>query len=254
MNRPIASAHAPTIEEGKGSRNPASVLLSGAGHGLLNRLTSISLAAETAELALEKQQPAVALRGILRLQDSIGSFQRMLEDLLLANRLIDSRQVLEITAWESSFFREWMVQALRSVPEADQGRVKLAVDGTAVSQTDPAIIDPLLFHLLSNALKFSDPTSEVELRFDATADGLGITVTDSGIGIPPAELARVGEPFFRASNVGGRGGLGLGTYIVRALVNLQGGRVTWEPGTESGTRVSLFLAAPKSTATPTALS
>lgn len=245
MNHPIASAHSPTVEEGKGSRNPASVLLSGAGHGLLNRLSSISLAAETAELALEKQQPAVALRGILRLQESIGSFQQMLQDLLLANRLIDSRQVLEVANWEASFFREWTTKALRSLTEPDQCRVKLSVKGTAVSQTDPAMMESLLFHLLSNALKFSQPNSEVELQFDATAQGLAIRVTDSGIGIPPAELTRVGEPFFRASNVGGRGGLGLGIYIVRALVNLHGGRVTWEPGPEAGTRVNVFLTPPK---------
>jgi signal transduction histidine kinase len=194
---------------------------------------------------LEKQQPAVALRGILRLQESIGSFQRMLQDLLLANRLIDSCQVLEITSWESSFFRQWTSQVLRSFSEADQGRVKLAVNGAAASMTDAAVIEPLLFHLLSNALKFSDPGAEVELLFDSTSHGLAITVTDSGIGIPPAERARVGEPFFRASNVGGRGGLGLGAYIVRALVNLHGGCVSWEPCAKNGTQVHLFLAPPE---------
>lgn len=254
MNRPIVSAHAPTLEEGKGSQNPASVLLSGAGHGLLNRLTSISLAAETAELALEKQQPAVALRGILRLQESIGSFQRMLQDLLLANRLIDSRQVLEITSWDSSLFRQWTSQVLRSFSEADQSRVRLGVNGTAASMTDPAVIEPLLFHLLSNALKFSNPGTEVELLFDSTAQGLAITVTDSGIGIPPAEQARVGEPFFRASNVGGRGGLGLGTCIVRALVRLHGGRVSWDPCPNHGTQVRVLLAPPEAPGVGTPLS
>ena len=254
MNRPIVSAHLPTLEEGNSSRNPASLLLSGAGHGLLNRLTSISLAAETAELALEKQQPAVALRGILRLQESIGSFQRMLQDLLLANRLIDSRQVLEITSWESSFFRQWTSQVLRSFSEADQGRLKLAVNGAAASMTDAAVIEPLLFHLLSNALKFSNPGTEVELRFDSTAHGLSITVTDSGIGIPPNEQARVGEPFFRASNVGGRGGLGLGAFIVRALVSLHGGRVSWNSCAISGTQVCVLLAPPEAQDVGTPLS
>lgn len=226
------------------SRPSPAELLSGAGHGLLNRLTSISLAAETAELALEKQQPAQALRLIHRLQENIGSFQQMVKDLLLSNRLLESRQMLEFSAWEAPFLREWTNEVLRPHPEADRRRVVLELAGGPLVRADRTIVPAVLGHLLGNALKFSAPQGVVEVRLEARADGLGITVSDPGIGIPPAELTRIGEPFYRASNVGGRGGLGLGLFIVQGIAALHGGSMQVTARPQGGTRVHVELPAP----------
>ncbi len=233
------------------SRPSPAELLSGAGHGLLNRLTSISLAAETAELALEKQQPAAALRLIQRLQENIGSFQQMVKDLLLSNRLLESRQVLEFSSWESPFLREWTTEVLRPFPEADRRRVVLELAGGPLARADRTIVPAVLGHLLGNALKFSAPQGAVEVRMEAREDGLGITVSDPGIGIPPAEVARIGEPFYRASNVGGRGGLGLGLFIVQGIAALHGGSMEISARPQGGTVVHVDLPAPpEAPATP----
>lgn len=218
-------------------------LLSGAGHGLLNRLSGISLAAETAELAMEKQQPEMALRLIRRLQEGIGSFQQLLEGLLLANRLVQFRQQLDFSSLESAVLGEWITALLSSHPEADRLRVKVKVSGSQQVRADKHLVSAVLGQLLGNALKFSAPNGEVEVQLEAAEGGLRIAVSDHGIGIPPAEMSRVGEPFFRASNVGGRGGIGLGICIVQGIAALHSGALGLDARAGGGTIARVYLPA-----------
>lgn len=224
-------------------------LLSGAGHGLLNRLSGIGLAAETAELAMEKQQPEMALRLIRRLQESVGSFQQLLEELLLANRLGQFHQRLVFSSPGPAVLYEWITAVLSSYPEADRRRVKVEVSGSQQARADKDLVSAVLGQLVGNALKFSAPNGEVDVQLEAAEGGLRITVSDHGIGIPPAEMSRVGEPFFRASNVGGRGGIGLGLCIVHGIAELHGGKLGLDARLSGGTTARVSLpAAPVSDA------
>ena len=76
----------------------------------------------------------------------------------------------------------------------------------------------------------------------------GSTSSDSGIGIPPEEIGRLFDRFFRASNAAthGRPGSGLGLSIVREITEMHGGRVEVTSALGAGTTVHLFLPAQKS--------
>jgi signal transduction histidine kinase len=78
------------------------------------------------------------------------------------------------------------------------------------------------------------------------AGGVRLTVADQGIGLPPAELEAIFEPFNRASNAARENlpGLGLGLSICRSLAERHGGRIWAESAGEGqGTRFSLWLPA-----------
>jgi len=72
----------------------------------------------------------------------------------------------------------------------------------------------------------------VTVTVSARARMADISITDQGIGIPPGDIDRVGQRFFRASNTAGLPGTGLGLYGAMHLVRFHGGdmRITSEPG------------------------
>ena len=84
---------------------------------------------------------------------------------------------------------------------------------------------------------------------------IGIRVTDTGIGMTPAQLARVGERFYRADTSGNIPGTGLGVTIVKEIVELHGGNLAVDSTPGAGTTITLWLpAAPVDTDRPTASS
>jgi signal transduction histidine kinase len=120
---------------------------------------------------------------------------------------------------------------------------------------DARILDHVLGNLLTNALKYSPEESSVTLKVERTpgeladaqnADGdspeiLQVTVTDSGIGIPCAELPKLFQTFHRASNVGQRPGTGMGLAIVKQCVDAHGGTIRLESEEGRGTSVCVRL-------------
>jgi two-component system, OmpR family, sensor histidine kinase MtrB len=109
---------------------------------------------------------------------------------------------------------------------------------------DPVRIGQVVANLVGNAIKFTPRGGRVEVSLRAEPDdGASITVTDTGIGIDPAELPRIFDRFFRGSRASeARGsGSGLGLSIVRGIVEMHGGSVAVESRLGGGAtfRVSL---------------
>ncbi len=90
----------------------------------------------------------------------------------------------------------------------------------------------VFLHLLGNAHRFSPAGGHVRVRVQRRGSCAEVTMTDEGIGIPPEEVERVFEGFFRGSNLAGSdpGGLGLGLHIAREIVRAPGGRIWAESG------------------------
>jgi signal transduction histidine kinase len=83
----------------------------------------------------------------------------------------------------------------------------------------------------------------VTLAQARSADDITIAVKDSGIGVPDADRSHVFEPFGRGSNVGERGGTGVGLYISRLIAQRHGGDLLLGPSSSTGTTFTLVLPA-----------
>jgi signal transduction histidine kinase len=108
---------------------------------------------------------------------------------------------------------------------------------------DPQRIGQVVANLVANAVKFTGRDGSVAVDVARTPDGARIVVTDTGVGIDPAELPRIFERFYRGSRANeARGsGSGLGLAIVRSIVDMHGGSVTVDSRLGSGSRFSVFL-------------
>jgi hypothetical protein len=90
---------------------------------------------------------------------------------------------------------------------------------------DAEAVSRALVSLLENAMKYSGDDRHIAVRTWNRGGESVIEVADHGLGIAEADRARLCERFFRGAHTGGRGGYGLGLYLVRHVMQAHGGRV-----------------------------
>ncbi|HEY0864518.1 MAG TPA: ATP-binding protein [Lacunisphaera sp.] len=118
---------------------------------------------------------------------------------------------------------------------------------------DEARLRQVLLNLLGNALKFT-PQGHVELQVAATAGRISFAVSDTGIGIPPAEQSRIFDRFYQAAGPAfAAQGAGLGLAISQRLVRLMGGAIQVESAPGRGSTFRFELALPATGAAPAPL-
>jgi signal transduction histidine kinase len=95
------------------------------------------------------------------------------------------------------------------------------------SCVDPARIERVLSDLLSNAAKYSYPDNEILVNVARRYAVVEVSLTNEGVGVPPDELPKLFSRYYRTevSRNGKAGGLGLGLYISKDLVEGHGGRI-----------------------------
>ncbi|MEN6346428.1 MAG: sensor histidine kinase KdpD [Armatimonadia bacterium] len=91
---------------------------------------------------------------------------------------------------------------------------------------DFVLIAQVLTNLLDNAAKYTPAGTPIEVAAEQTQDGVAITVTDQGPGVPEEDLERVFDKFQRVTRANGASGTGLGLAISRGIVEAHGGRIS----------------------------
>jgi two-component system, OmpR family, phosphate regulon sensor histidine kinase PhoR len=118
-----------------------------------------------------------------------------------------------------------------------------APDDLPVICADEHRLQEVIYNLLDNAVKYSQPEGKIDLRATRNGDCVRLAISDHGIGVPARDLPRIFERFYRADKArsGELGGTGLGLSIVKHIVELHGGRVEAESALGQGTTISAIL-------------
>jgi len=168
----------------------------------------------------------------------------------LVNEILD---LSKIEAGHAQLSREWisvpaMVEAVSAVGQslALQQKIDLKVwvqPYLPQIYADPMRIKQVLYNLLSNAIKFTLAGGTVTLRASRSADGVNISVEDSGIGIKPENLPRLFREFEKLEAADGlaREGTGLGLILTKRLVELHGGSIQVASELGKGTELTVRL-------------
>jgi signal transduction histidine kinase/DNA-binding response OmpR family regulator len=140
-----------------------------------------------------------------------------------------------VTAELASTFRSAMEQA----------GLRFTIDGEAIGApvfVDRDMWEKVVLNLVSNAFKFT-LSGGVAVRVRSGGDGAVLEVADTGVGIPPAELANVFERFHRVEASRGRSheGSGIGLALVSELVKLHGGRIAVDSQVGAGTTFTVSI-------------
>lgn len=216
-------------------------------HELRNPLAAISSALQLWNVVPADEQRKANLLDICRRQ--VGNLTRLVDDLLEMSRIdrgavelqrapLDLRDVVEdaMHAARELFERRGLGVATRIAP------------GGFAAYGDAARLEQALSNLLTNAAKYSEPGGHVEVSLEPIRSGdaawARIEVRDEGRGIPPDKLEAIFDMFVQVdvSLDRSRGGLGIGLALVRAIVELHGGRVAaWSKGLAYGSSFTIEL-------------
>jgi signal transduction histidine kinase len=141
-----------------------------------------------------------------------------------------------LSLYISNFVNEYYSQKI------DNNRIKLIMPDLPMEiRSDSQILTHIVSNLLDNALKYSAENSTVKLIVEPFATEIKISIIDQGIGIPEDEQVHLFESFFRASNVLGIAGTGLGLTIVKQFVELLNGTITYSSTLNKGSEFSITL-------------
>jgi signal transduction histidine kinase len=210
-----------------------------AAHELRTPLAIIRTNAEvagrgSADLAAHREAMAGVLEGAQRLAS-------ILEALLVLAR-VDRGQLATQPVDLAELARATLADV---APAAQDLTLTGAVPDSLIVPGDPDQLGIALRNLLDNAVRYTPAGGTVSLHLEARDGDVVLEITDTGPGIPPEDLPRIFDRFTRVDPARDRasGGVGLGLSIVRAVVDMHGGRidVASEPG--AGTTVTVRLPA-----------
>ncbi|KAF1030394.1 MAG: Sensor kinase CusS [Pseudomonas sp.] len=120
---------------------------------------------------------------------------------------------------------------------AEDAQVRLHLHGAAVIEGDRGMLRRAISNLLDNALRFTPPDGEVNVRIAESAKGITLSVENTGEGIPEALLPKLFDRFYRADPARHDEHAGLGLAITQSIVRAHGGSI----GCESGGGLTRFL-------------
>jgi two-component system phosphate regulon sensor histidine kinase PhoR len=199
-----------------------------------------------ANVSHELRTPLTAIRGYAealrdealeagereRFLDVIGRhtqrMARMVQDLLRLARLDSGQEAVSAQPCPVATLFEHVITDLRPGLDAKGQRIVTSVGAGAESiVTDAAKLEEILRNLVENAINYAPEGTEIRVEAERRNGHCEFRVLDEGPGIPPADLTRVFERFYRVDKARAResGGTGLGLSIVKHLVELLGGTV-----------------------------
>ncbi len=204
-------------------------------HEFRTPLGSIRVAISTIERRL-LQADDVARREATRIVQMVGRLAHLI-DAFLADEVLDRRDLQPRLSSVDMFALAHEICQDNTI--GYQGPVGAeSSDGNTV-QADLALLRIAIQNLVDNAIRYgSEP---VLLHLQQTPDMIGITVSDSGPGIPAHEHEAIFERYYRAITPHARSGAGIGLSLVRKIARLHGGRVEVESQPGEGSRFTIWL-------------
>ncbi|GGG00255.1 sensor histidine kinase [Paenibacillus aceti] len=129
--------------------------------------------------------------------------------------------------------------------QAEQKGISITIDcDTAIhAHHDPKWTSEVLFNLLDNAVKYSEPGGRIHISVAAYELFVRIDIADTGIGIEEDELHSVFKRFYRCKRTASFEGVGIGLYLAREILSAQGGYIKAASKPGQGTTFSVFLLA-----------
>jgi two-component system sensor histidine kinase/response regulator len=203
-------------------------------------MTSAGLLENYCDRENPKQQ-----KHIQRIQQMVQHMSSLVNDVVLVNELEQEEIILQPVTLNLLEFCQTLISELK-VARQVKHQINFSNQGNEFNgEWDQRILRQILSHLLSNAIKFSPPESQIDFKLVQAQDEIEFHIQDQGIGILKENRDKIFDLFYRGDNVGTIQGEGLGLSIVKKCVNLYGGNILLETEINKGTIFIVKLPIPK---------
>ncbi len=205
--------------------------------------TPVSVILSQTQSALSRERSAPEYQEALEAcQRAAQRMRRLIESLLELARLDAGHEPMQQQPVDLSAVARECVELVR--PLAAERQVEIRCELSPLEcNADPGYLGQVVTNLLSNAIQYNRSPGEVQVSTRSDNGSAVLTIADTGIGIPAADLPHIFERFYRVdkSRSGPQGRTGLGLSICKAIVEAHGGaiKVTSEPGVGSKFEVRL---------------
>lgn len=208
-------------------------------HEYRTPLTIINTSSYLLEKSLENFQMDKGKHHLEKIQASVKSMTQLLENVLT----IDKIERMKGNVYKESFDIEALIATITKDLGVDSSRIEYINKSPVKSiESNISLFTYILYHLLSNSVKFSGASDIVKITVETKAGFVVINVEDTGIGIPENEIGSgLFEPFHRAQNTGTISGTGLGLAIVHKAVDCLEGFLKIESKVGIGTKVTVEI-------------
>jgi signal transduction histidine kinase len=208
-------------------------------HDLRNPLMAVRLQAERLAKPLGDSKRIACVAAIGRAVDRMS---RLLGDLLIVSQIEAGRFSLERKRVDVRELLNEILVACAGAPGCEdvQVDVRVAPGAPPEARLDLLRTVQAVMNLIENALKFTPKGGRVEVMIDVEPGHLLISVSDTGVGIAPQNVAHLFERFWQANRTDRRGA-GLGLNIVKGIAEAHGGTVEVQSELQKGTRFTLRL-------------
>jgi signal transduction histidine kinase len=218
--------------------------LSIAGHELKTPLTALLMQAESLVRIGDGEVPprvAERLEKVLRVAERMRT---LIDELLDVSRITAGRLQLQLEEVDLAAVVVENVARMSDDFSRASSDVQLDISGALCGRWDRSRIEQVVTNLLSNAIKYG-AGKPIEVRAEADGERAVLTVRDRGIGIAPEDQARIFDRFERAVSSRHFGGLGLGLWIARQIIEAHGGSIAVDstPGEGAQFRIALPMGA-----------
>jgi signal transduction histidine kinase len=205
-----------------------SIALSELAHELRTPLTFLCGAIDLLEM--EAEEKAAAPSPLLsQMRQSLWGIVRLLDNAVLYEEFAQGDPSSDMAIYSQSVDLKKFCQKLLEeiVPPEQLPLVETRWSEEEIClMVDRELLRTLLGNLIANAVRFSTPEQPIRLSIHQGIEGVTLTLQDWGVGIPLEEQTQVGEPFFRASNVTHRPGLGLGLSLAKRCAKIMQSHLT----------------------------
>jgi two-component system, OmpR family, sensor kinase len=222
----------------RASMNGQRRLLHDVSHEMRSPLARLQTAVGLIRLKYGETEPTIE-----RMEEEIARIDRLLGDLLKLSRI----EAGELGGPEEDFdLQELVHEVVRDAnfeAQVTGGAVSWDEPTAAIVRGRPEMLQGAIENVVRNALKHAPGGSEVRIEtgVDPKRARFTLRVLDRGPGVPEQELARLFTPFFRAADVGGTEGYGLGLAIARRSIEAHGGAVSASNRPDGGLAVVVTL-------------
>ena len=211
-----------------------------------------------ADVAHELRTPLAILRGTLEgmadgtVRATPAGLSSLHDDVLRLNRIVDDLETLAAAEAAGLGLEPRRLDvaevaagaAARLRPQFEAAGLHLDVKlSRAMVEGDSQRLHQVVVNLLTNALKFTSPGGSVRLEVAEDGAGARLSVSDTGVGVPPEELPHIFERFWRGTGAKATAGSGIGLTVVAKLVAAHRGTVAVESEPGHGTRISITFPA-----------